>query len=59
MFAELSKSWRTPILTVAGAIDAIVHYDEHIDDTGLIPGMITAYGDDWFLVQDGPTSQAS
>jgi hypothetical protein len=59
MFARFSKRRRTPILIVVGLIDVIVYCDECIDDPGLIPGMIAAYGDHSFLGQDGATSQSS
>jgi hypothetical protein len=43
----------TPIVTVERAIDAIIDCDDCIDAIGLIPGMIAAYRNEWFLVQDG------
>jgi hypothetical protein len=50
MFAGIAKRWRRPILTIEGPIDAFIYCDDCIDATGLIPGMIATYGNDWFLV---------
>jgi hypothetical protein len=46
-------------VTVEGATDAVIYCDDCIDATGLIPGMIAAYGNDWFLVQDGAICHTS
>jgi hypothetical protein len=36
-------------------ISAIAYCDECLDEIDLIPGMIAADGNDWFLVQGGAT----
>jgi hypothetical protein len=59
MSAGIAKRWRMPIVTVEGAIDAFIDCDNCIDATRLIPGMIAACGNDWFLVQDGATCHTS
>jgi hypothetical protein len=46
------QEWRMLIVTVGETIDAIASCDECIDETGLIPGMIAGYDNDWFLVHD-------
>jgi hypothetical protein len=46
-------------VTVAGTTDAIVHCDACVDDTGPVIGMMVAYGDNGFLVQDGATCHTS
>jgi hypothetical protein len=46
-------------VTVEGAIDDFIYCNDCIEATGLIPGMIAAYGNDWFLVQDGATCHTS
>jgi hypothetical protein len=43
MFTGIAKKWRTPIVTIEGAIDAFIYCDDCIDTTGLIPGMIGSW----------------
>jgi hypothetical protein len=46
IFDGISKRWRTLLVTISGAIDAVADCDDCINSTRLIPGMIEADGGD-------------